>query len=241
MLYYFLEVIFLKKFLFISLICFLNIATPCFAKFNGSISQEYIYDVEKTIMYEIKPKLEVKNSSFWDNNFFTTNRYSTYNFLSNKNLYYNFNYSGKPVVLRRIATPSIYNISLKNSSLKVTPLNPTKKIVVTTTSAYEKALVSNDINEKIKTVIYLKNSDSKLALQLTENILKFEPQNAHVYFLRGEIYYKLQNYDKAMENYAHALQINPKSYQCCIGIAKILDKSNHELALKYYEKASSLK
>jgi len=40
-----------------------------------------------------------------------------------------------------------------------------------------------------------------------------------------------------MENYVEAIKLNPTSKQSYLGIAKILENKNKELAKKYYEMA----
>lgn len=66
------------------------------------------------------------------------------------------------------------------------------------------------------------------------------PSSAQTYCDKAEMYYAMGNYEQAMKNFIQSYRIDPTNKQSCLGIAKILNRTNRELAQKYYSKAASL-
>lgn len=236
--------------------------SPSFAKIDGGISKTHFYDTDKTIMTEIAPNNTIQTEKYWEKNLLYVNKYRPLFMLSNKELY-DLMPKENISVVQRIATPSVYNISLKTTSihkisLATAPLVPTshlkaksktpttakkqietKKII---SSIYEQAK-NPDIEpeKKIDAALLLKKSKDQsnynLAIDLLDDVTKKEPYNAYAFYLKGELYSQQKDSENAMKNYVEALKINPTSQQCCFGIAKILEPTNKQLAQKYYDKA----
>lgn len=229
---------------------------PTFAKFDGKVSQDFFYDTERTIMTETLPNTVVKTEKYWSKNVLMFNKYRPLFMLSNKDLY-NLMPKTNTSIVQRITTPSIYNISLKTSSIisvslkpiseKTTQIHATAQKTIAKTDAtwlslYEEAKNANiDSDKKIETAILLKNSQKITnyyrAIALLDSVTKNEPYNAYAFYVKGEIYAAWQKPEIAMENYIEALKLNPTSKQSYLGIAKILENKNKELAKKYYEMA----
>lgn len=247
---------------------------PAGAKINGMITRSHFYDSEKTIMPDVPTDTTFKTGKYWEKNLFYANKYRPLFMLSNKDLY-NLMPEKRVSVVQRIITPSVYNISLKNSSIKKVSLSgqtktsfmapkkiasiqmvqaPLKnsspivsgKTVVTqdskSTSVYEQAKNPGmETEQKTDAALILKDTKDPanyaLAIDLLDDVTRAEPYNAYAYYLKGEIYYAKKDRENAMKNYAEALKLNPTSKQSCLGIAKVLEPTNKELAQKYYEKA----
>lgn len=243
---------YIKKLMILSVILSIS-ALPTFAKFDGGISKTHFYDTEKTIMSEITLNKTLKTEKYWGKNLLYFSKYRPIFMLSNKELI-DLMPKEKISVVQRIATPSVYSISLKTASIKTLSLSAPSKTEVNKevlakaelkdfyTLIYEQAksdLVDSD--SKIDTVIALKKtkkpSNYTMALDLLNTITKNEPYNAYAYYIKGEIYSEKQDYENAMKSYVESLKINPTSKQSCLGIAKILEPTNKELAQKYYDKA----
>ena len=103
---------------------------PCSARIDGNISKTNFYDLEKTLMPEITPDLTLKTGKYWEKNLFHINKYRPIFMLSNKELY-NFAPEKRVSAYQRVASPMIYNISLKESSIKKISLSPPIKKVET--------------------------------------------------------------------------------------------------------------
>lgn len=229
---------------------------PSIAKIDGGISENHFYDTEKTIMNETPLNKTLKTEKYWEKNLLYFSKYRPIFMLSNKELIDMMPKENISVV-QRIATPAVYSISLKTASIKTISLSPAneiksshaKKQEITKTDKndfynliYEQAKSDSvDSDAKIETVLTLKEtktaSNYAHAIDLLNIITEQEPYNAYAYYLKGEIYSAKKDYEKAMKNYVEALKINPTSKQCCLGIAKILEPTNKELAQKYYAKA----
>lgn len=229
---------------------------PTFAKINGKVSQDFFYDTERTIMTETLPNTVIKTEKYWGKNVLMFNKYRPLFMLSNKDLY-NLMPKTNTSIVQRITTPSIYNISLKTSSIISISLKPietkttevqaaAQKTVAKTDamwlSLYEEARSANvDSDKKIETAILLKDSQKITnyyrAIALLDSVTKNEPYNAYAFYVKGEIYAAWQKPEIAIENYVEALKLNPTSKQSYLGIAKILENKNKELAKKYYEMA----
>ncbi|MFA7658661.1 MAG: hypothetical protein WCY19_04445 [Candidatus Gastranaerophilaceae bacterium] len=231
---------------------------PSFAKIDGGISKNHFYDTDKTIMTEIIADKTIKTGKYWEKNMFYSSKYRPLFMLSNKELY-DLMPSENVSIIQRITTPSVYNISLKTSSIKKVSFTPIvqkstepKRIVkivknnpkpdLKLISAYEDAKnPQTEPEKKIEAAILLKNSQNPsnyaLAIDLLDDVTKKEPYNAYAFYLKGELYLAQKNPESAMKNYIEALKINPASKQSCYGIAKILEPTNKELAQKYYDRA----
>lgn len=239
-----------KKAIILSVIIGLG-ALPSFAKIDGGISKTHFYDTEKTIMSDVTVNKTIKTGKYWEKNMFYSPKYRPLFMLSNKELY-DLMPNEKVSVVQRITTPSVYNISLKSASIQKVSLTapilkkePNKTVTkpdVKLISGYEEAKNPQvDPEKKIETALLLKNSKNisnySLAIDLLDDVTKKEPYNAYAYYLKGELYLLKNDSQNAMKNYVEALKINPISKQCCLGIAKILEPTNKELAQKYYERA----
>lgn len=229
-------------------------AMPCFAKIEGIVSKHHFYDLEKTIMTDVQPNTTSATEKYWEKNLFYSNKYHPLFMLSNKELY-NLMPEKKTSIVQRINTPSVYNISLKNATINKIALatpskkseTPKKKAVseqkdMQATYLYEQAKnQETDIEKKTDTAIVLKNtknpSNYNMAIDLLNDVTKQEPYNAYAFYIKGELYYAKNDRENAMKNYTEALRLNPYSKQSCLGIAKILEPTNKELAQKYYDRA----
>lgn len=255
----------IKKITILSIILGMVIL-PSVANIEIGISKSHFYDTEKTIMSEESPNNSIKTEKYWSNNLLYFNKYRPLCMLSNKELYKAAQKENSNVI-QRINAPSIYNISLKTASIKTISLTPAKPASLLTSTKPKKALsapkkqilqqkVSDatlisqyeqaknpgaESETKIHTAISLKESQNKLncklAIDLLDDVTKKEPYNAYAFYLKGEIYSRLKDSEKAMKNYVEALKLNPTSKQCYLGIAKILEPTNKKLAQKYYDKA----
>ena len=228
----------MKRNFWIILFLFMFSANIASAKLVGSISSGYFYDNENTIMKENMEKKEIKNIKFWEKNEFKQNQFETYSIISNKDLYRVFPI--KKTIIREKEIPTVYTISFKQATVQQISLNNSKKVEEDNNLLYEKAKQTNNIDEKISAVLKLKKTNKSEALEILNQVILMDKNFAHAYYLKGEIYYSFEKYELSMENYAKAFQINPNSYQSCLGIAKILDKTNKELSQKYYQKAAML-
>ena len=249
-----------KTFVFLTTIVLsLNlIILPSFAKLDGGISTNNFYDTDKTIINEIIPNKTIQTEKYWEKNLFYSNKYRPLFMISNKELYDLIPRENLSVV-QRITTPSVYNISLKTPSVKkislVQPTSTSKKkeepakIIVKTNkpdinliSKYEEAKnPQTESDKKLEVAVLLKNSKNvlnyKLAIDLLDDITRKEPYNAYAFYIKGELYSAQKDSKNAIKNYVEALKINPYSKQSCIGIARIIESTNKELAQKYYDRA----
>lgn len=245
-----------KKIIF-SLIIFCFAVLPSHSMMDAKISKGHFYDTASTIMNEIEPETPSVTDEYWTKNLFQFNKYRPIFMLSNKELY-NLMPKDKVSVSARIATPSVYNVSLKTASITKVSLNPApvqKHIINVKTvskpinqnskliAQYERAKSQNlDIEQKIDVAILLKNSKNPsnyvLAFDLLNEVIKKEPLNAYAYYLKAELYIAKNDSNNAIKNYAEALRINPTSKQCCLGLAKVLEPTNKALASKYYALAN---
>lgn len=246
-----------KKAIF-SLIVFCIGVLPSFALMDAKISKGHFYDSDSTIMNEIIPEKSLSTGEYWTRNVLHFNKYRPLFMLSNKELY-NLMPQDKVSISQRISTPSIYNISLKASSINKISLNPApaqkhiinKKVVekpvnhnVNLIAQYEQAKSQDtDLEKKIDVAILLKDSKKPsnyvLAFDLLDEVVAKEPYNAYAFYLKGELYAQKKDVENAIKNYAEALRINPMSKQCCLGLAKVLEPKNKLLAQKYYQLAKS--
>lgn len=236
---------------------------PVFAKLDGSISKNNVYDTEKTIMTEIPPTQNIKTGKYWEKNLFYFSKYHPLFMLSNKEIYNLMQREKVNAVPKTSIMPSVYNISLKTMSIRnislaqepsvkpLTTLNSSvsKPLIITPKmddkSIYEEAKNPNvDSDRKIEAALSLsKSKDAKnysLALDLLEDVTRKEPYNAYAFYLKGELYSKKKDLNNAMQNYVEALKINPTSKQSCLGIAKMLEGTNKNLSRKYYDRAMLL-
>ncbi len=246
----------MKKIFLSALVLVMFSSLPSFAKIDGKVSQTYIYDKTNTLMMENNFAPTIKNEEYWDKNELRANKYQPLFLLSNKEL---INLIPKePIsIVDRIATPDVYNISLKKSSIinvsfaeknassKKVALRPQIQKKQTTPNyneLYEQAKnpdtdtdIKIDIAKKLKDTHNIQNCI--MALDILNDVTKLEPYNAYAFYLKGELFIYKKDANNAMKCYLEALKINPTSKQCYLGIAKILESSNKTLAQKYYDKA----
>lgn len=245
------------KLIILSIIWGLGIL-PSFAKIDGKVYKNCFYDTDKTIMTEIVPNKTLKTGNYWEKNLFYFNKYRPLFMLSNRELY-DLMPKEHVSVVRRITTPSVYNISLKNSSIKTVSFNSTppafkkpaevKKVVAKVNktdtnlfSQYEEAKnPQTEPEKKIEAALSLKESKNisnyKLAIDLLDDVTIKEPYNAYAFYIKGELFAGCKDSENAIKNYVEALKLNPTSKQSCLGIAKVLEPTNKQLAQKYYERA----
>jgi len=235
---------------------------PSFAKIDGEISKDHFYDTDKTIMTETSLNKTLVTGKYWEKNLFYLNKYRPLFMLSSKELY-DLMPNEKVSVVQRIATPSVYNISLKTSSIKKVSLTPipvkkeaksgntlqkndnsvkSQESDLKLISLYEQAKNPDvEPEKKVDAAILLKESKKfsnyKLAIDLLNDVTNKEPYNAYAFYLKGELYFEQKDSGNAIKNYVESLKINPTSKQCCLGIARILEPTNKELAKKYYDKS----
>ena len=233
------------------------VVLPCYAQnygniFGGKITKNSFYDSEKTIMPEIVPNKNLKTGKYWEKNLFYTHKYRPLFMLSNKELFDLMPRENLSVV-NMISTPSVYNISFKSQSIKHLSFSqPVKKVQEAKNVAPQQQPAKNpqlsqaknpdmDTERKIDTALMLKaskkQSDYVSAINLLDEVTTKEPYNAYAFYLKGELYAEQKSFENAMKNYVEALRINPYSKQSCLGIARILEPTNKELALKYYARA----
>lgn len=245
-----------KKILVLSAILSFG-ALPSIAKIKGEVAKGHFYDTEKTIMSEVPLNKTLKTEKYWENNLLYFNKYRPIFMLSNKELI-DLMPKENVSVVQRIATPCVYSISLKTASIKTISLSPPTKTIQQPDAKKQEIVKTNqkdfynliyeqaksdlvDSEGKIDAVTTLKNtkksSNYNLALELLDEITQKEPYNAYAYYIKGEIFSEKKDYENAMKNYVESLKINPTSKQSCLGIAKILEPTNKELAQKYYSKA----
>ena len=57
---------------------------------------------------------------------------------------------------------------------------------------------------------YMQHGQYERALRKIKKAIEYNPENAHAYHYRAELYRRLREYDKAEENYKQSLDIDPK-------------------------------
>lgn len=205
---------------------------------------------------------KIKTEQYWDKNIFASNKYRPLFMISNKEIY-KLVPEKKQSVFERFSAPTVYSISLKGSSIKRISLSSSiissantkkaakieqksdKKNDLQSISLFEQVKGKDvDTDKKMDVAILLRNtkktSNYDLAIDLLDEITNEEPYNVNAFNLKGDIYLVKNDKEKAMKNYTEALKINPYSQQSCIGIARILEPTDKELAQKYYAKAKEL-
>jgi len=241
--------IYSKIFIILSVCALGTTLLPANAKFNAGISKNHFYDTQKTIMKEISPNIVPNTDNYWEKNTFFTNKYLPLFMLSNKDLI-SYLPPKKHKIINRMIIPSVYNVSFKTAPVTNVSLGGGKKNEVVSNQEfdvkwmmlYEQAKNKEaDSDKKIETAVLLKDtknvSNYNLAIDLLDDVTRQEPYNAYAYNLKGDIFFVKNDKENAMKNYVEALKLNPLSKQSCLGIAKILEPTNKELAQKYFEKA----
>lgn len=251
----------IEKLVVLLMILGLGILPVC-ARIHGNISRKFFYDNDKTIMTQIPIEKDFKTEKYWDKNLLYFGKYSPLFMLSNKELI-DLMPREKMSIVQRITTPSVYSISLKNSSIKTISFAAEKKpkktsITKKNTTVNSISNIHKEVSElafiynqakspevepekKLEAALLLKDSKNTanypLAMDLLNDVITKEPYNAYAFYLKGELYAEQNSPDSAMKNYVEALKLNPTSKQCCLGIAKILESTNKDLAQKYYDRA----
>ncbi len=225
---------------------------PSFAFFDGKIEKQYFYDNSTTIMQEEELDDTVKTEKYWTDNTLTKNKYKPSFIISNNDI---INFVPKQHTVEKISNaPSVYNISLKNSSVVSVSFKEQSSLAEDKseaenknsvyTSLYEKAKISSATEEKMNTATILKNTKNQkyynMAISLLDDITNTEPFNAYAFYLKGELYALKQENENAMKCYVSSLRINPANKNCYISIAKMLEATNKTLAQKYYAKANGV-
>ena len=243
----------LVKFI-LSFVLMLNILPAC-AGINGSISKSSFYDTEKTIMTDLSNDKTIITGKYWGKNLLYPYKYKPLFMLSNKDLV-DLNPVKQTRVVKRVRIPAVYNISLTSASITPVSLKQEIKSIpqdddlinanpeTDWISLYEQSKSSDvEVKTKIESAVLLRNSNKQsnynLAIDLLDDVLQMEPYNAYAYYLKGELYSIQNSPELAMKNYIKALKINPASKECFIGIAKILEPKNKQLAQKYYNMAEN--
>lgn len=230
----------IKKIVFLSFVLGVGIL-PVFSKINGKISKDFFYDTDKTIMMEPSFNRNIKTNKYWEKNLFYDSHYSPVFMLSNKELY-DLMPKEKISVVQRIAAPSIYSISLKNASIKTISLSENPQAATQKADDANQIKSNDNIERKIAKAIELRDSKNYIqAINILNEVTKKEPYNAYAFYLKAEIYYQQNDLENSMKNYVESVKINPSSKKCYLGIAKILELTNKQLAQKYYDKAAMIK
>lgn len=120
--------------------------------FDGSISKNGFYDAQNTLMPELKPDNDLKTGKYWGKNLFYLNKYRPIFMLSNKELY-NLMPEKKVSVFQRVTSPSVYNISLKETSVKKLTLLPLPKKIDLPVEAKASPLVAPQFTKASATKI----------------------------------------------------------------------------------------
>lgn len=78
---------------------------------------------------------------------------------------------------------------------------------------------------------FILERDWKKTLEALNENIAHEPQNDHWHLMRGQVYWRLGDKSRAITDYEHALQINPKSpARTALELArKIMDYYNPDL------------
>lgn len=103
---------------------FLGLGMQSFAKIETGISQTHFYDTEKTIMKEVSNEAPPRTEKFWSNNPFYFSKYRPLFMLASKELYDLTPLAERANIVQRVVAPSVYNVSLKNSSIVSVSLKP---------------------------------------------------------------------------------------------------------------------
>lgn len=94
--------------------------------------------------------------------------------------------------------------------------------------------------DKLETAFEYMQVDFEKALELFDEILKEDPENIDAINGKASSYMKMQDYEKADEltDYSLSLKENPQAYLIKGVMSK--NKEDHEMALKYLNKAIEL-
>ncbi|GAF92772.1 unnamed protein product, partial [marine sediment metagenome] len=101
----------------------------------------------------------------------------------------------------------------------------------------------NDISVDVKNHLlhgraYLNNKKYKTALYDATEALKVKPDFAAAYNLRGDTYFRMGEFDKAIEALKGTLEIENDNLEALIGLGYIsVDKGDHEKGVSYYKRA----
>jgi|GEM_PF-3499110 len=99
-----------------------------------------------------------------------------------------------------------------------------------------------DLNNRINIAwIYAFNKHYKEALDITDKIIKLDPNKQEIYYLRGFIFQKTEDYQMSANNFKKALSLNPKDIKSISALADVLQtKENYDESMYYYTQASML-
>jgi tetratricopeptide (TPR) repeat protein len=79
------------------------------------------------------------------------------------------------------------------------------------------------------------------ALEITDELIKIEPKYQELYYLRGFIYQKVPNYQKAIINLKQSINLNPRDIKSYNTLAEVYqEQENFNDAIYYFSQASAL-
>jgi len=234
-----------SKFTKLFLVASLIISAPVFAL-------DEITDMQDSILLELPTYQNFSLSQYTVENLANKNNYLF--LLSNKDLVRQ-EIKKTQKISNKISIPNVYTISLKPqleaqpvlaqiSTPAVSSISENLTNVSTSPIVLYNYAKNGDTSSKIDVAIKLieinQISTNMLAEDLLNEVLKSDSENPYAYYLKGNLDYNRKKYEDAMKNYVTSYKLNPYSVQSCLGIAKILDKTNKQLAQKYYEKAQMI-
>ncbi|MCS6935679.1 MAG: tetratricopeptide repeat protein [Chitinophagales bacterium] len=80
-----------------------------------------------------------------------------------------------------------------------------------------------------------------IALQYLNTAIGKDPQNADIYFFKGNVYKELKDTLKAISNFQTATELNPRYYDAYVQIGLLLKQRNDKNAVKYLDNAIKVK
>lgn len=89
--------------------------------------------------------------------------------------------------------------------------------------------------------IYAFNKRYTEALDIADEIIKIEPKYQELYYLKGFIFHKIPDYQRAITNLKQSIDINPRDVKTYNLLAEVYqDQKNYTDAIYYYRQASAL-
>lgn len=106
---------------------------------------------------------------------------------------------------------------------------------------YETLGEMNKAQNYYKKAVYLENNQIEQGLKKYIDAIKENPSDAEGYFLLGAYYERYKRYDKSLEYYLKAFNLNNKSELYCNKVGRIYEKlGKEEKANEYYDAAVEL-
>lgn len=81
-----------------------------------------------------------------------------------------------------------------------------------------------------------KNEDPSKVITYIDKAINDDPQNASLYFAKGTLYDKLNDFDKAIETYQKSIESDPKFFDPCFNLGALY----YNKAVKYLEEANKV-